>query len=378
MDQVKIGKFIQKLRKEQNLTQKELAEKLNVSDKTISKWETGNGMPDLIFLKPLSDIFGITVNELLSGELVDEKEMKKKTEENLMNALKYSHDEIKRNKLNMIIILLGIGLFTFTLLFLIRSLKIWFILISLIIIMVGIYRIKRAHKMITCVFFLVGSFCLLLALDYYNVNRGKEPMLAYSVKEIHNQIMEYKTLFYNVYRCNVGTINEYYEVDFTKDKAICMHPFDPNISDISRILNFQNKYLGNNSNTVSLYYALPLSKYGFTTEIDSVDYGIKIYYNNTEFYIKEDNQDDLFVKRSLLYNAISTFILIDNVKYIEYDFSGSSYSITKSSVIQKYDNYDKIISENKINENNFRQYVSEKVVDNSFVNLMFEQLFVSK
>ena len=62
MDQVKIGKFIAKLRKDKNMTQEQLGEKLGVSFKTISKWETGRGLPELATLKPLSDILGITIN----------------------------------------------------------------------------------------------------------------------------------------------------------------------------------------------------------------------------------------------------------------------------------------------------------------------------
>ena len=68
MDQKKTGEFIQQLRKAQGLTQKELADKLGISDKTVSKWETGNGLPDIASLSPLCKALGINVNELLSGE----------------------------------------------------------------------------------------------------------------------------------------------------------------------------------------------------------------------------------------------------------------------------------------------------------------------
>lgn len=68
MNQMKIGKFIAKLRKEKNYTQREIAEKLGVSEKTISKWECGNGLPEVVYMEPLCNILGITVNELLVGE----------------------------------------------------------------------------------------------------------------------------------------------------------------------------------------------------------------------------------------------------------------------------------------------------------------------
>lgn len=77
MDQEKIGKFISKLRKEKNMTQEELAEKLGVSSKSISRWETGRNMPDLSLLKLLCEILGVSINELLSGERIKKNEFKK-------------------------------------------------------------------------------------------------------------------------------------------------------------------------------------------------------------------------------------------------------------------------------------------------------------
>ncbi|MDE7330017.1 MAG: helix-turn-helix domain-containing protein [Clostridia bacterium] len=83
MDAIKIGRFIKSLRKENSLTQREVAERLNVSEKTISKWETGNGMPEVSLMLPLCKLFGISINELLSGERLDEKRYVEKAEENM-------------------------------------------------------------------------------------------------------------------------------------------------------------------------------------------------------------------------------------------------------------------------------------------------------
>lgn len=73
MDQIKIGKFIADERKRKGYTQKQLSEKLAISDKTISKWERGNGFPEVSLLLPLCNELEITVNELLSGERVSEE-----------------------------------------------------------------------------------------------------------------------------------------------------------------------------------------------------------------------------------------------------------------------------------------------------------------
>ena len=87
MDQEKIGRFIATCRKEQNLTQEQLAEKLGVSNKTVSRWENGNSFPDVSMLQPLCDLLNISVNELLLGEKIPEDNYRKKVEENTIRIL---------------------------------------------------------------------------------------------------------------------------------------------------------------------------------------------------------------------------------------------------------------------------------------------------
>lgn len=96
MDQVEIGKFLREMRKEQSMTQRELAEKLDISDKTVSKWETGNGLPEVGLMLPLCDALKISVNELLSAERLDEKQYFKKAEENIMDLLKEKAEAKKK------------------------------------------------------------------------------------------------------------------------------------------------------------------------------------------------------------------------------------------------------------------------------------------
>ncbi len=88
MDTIKIGLFIKSLRKEKSLTQREVAEQLNVSEKTISKWETGKGFPEISLMLPLCKIFGISMNELLSGERLSEDQYIEKAEENITSLVK--------------------------------------------------------------------------------------------------------------------------------------------------------------------------------------------------------------------------------------------------------------------------------------------------
>lgn len=84
MNQEKIGKFIVVCRKEKGLTQLQLAEKLNITNRAVSKWETGKSCPDVSLMLELCNILGITVNELLSGERILMEDYQKKAEENLV------------------------------------------------------------------------------------------------------------------------------------------------------------------------------------------------------------------------------------------------------------------------------------------------------
>ena len=84
MELEKIGKFIKDMRKEKKLTQIELAQKLEVSEKTISKWECGNGFPDTTLVLPLCKELGVSANELLCGEKISGSEYKERAEENII------------------------------------------------------------------------------------------------------------------------------------------------------------------------------------------------------------------------------------------------------------------------------------------------------
>lgn len=106
MNQVKIGKFIAQCRRNKKLTQSQLAEKLNITDRAISKWETGKGMPDSSIMLELCSELEITVNELLSGEKIEMDNYNKIAEENLVELKKL--DETKNRMLLQLEIIIGI------------------------------------------------------------------------------------------------------------------------------------------------------------------------------------------------------------------------------------------------------------------------------
>lgn len=95
MDQIKIGKFIATLRKEKDLTQEQLGEKLGVTNKTISRWENGNYMPDIEMLSLLAKEFDVSINELISGERLLLDDFKKAADNNLVTALNNSTFTLK-------------------------------------------------------------------------------------------------------------------------------------------------------------------------------------------------------------------------------------------------------------------------------------------
>lgn len=96
MNQAKIGKFINECRKEKGLTQNQLAEKLGITDKAVSKWETGKGLPDAAIMIALCDQLGISVNELLSGERLTEDNYEEKANENIVTMAKAADKNRKR------------------------------------------------------------------------------------------------------------------------------------------------------------------------------------------------------------------------------------------------------------------------------------------
>lgn len=111
MNQEKIGKFIAELRKEKKMTQIDLANKLGITDRAISKWENGRGMPDLSLLTSLCEILDVSINELLSGERLNKKDYQEKLEKNIINAIDYTDKKVKKIKKTFLIILLVILLF---------------------------------------------------------------------------------------------------------------------------------------------------------------------------------------------------------------------------------------------------------------------------
>lgn len=105
MDQVKIGKFIASERKQKGYTQMELAQRLGISNKTVSKWERGNGFPDISLLLPLCEELEISVNELITGERIAEADYRNKAEENMVNIIDENKKSVEERIISAVITL---------------------------------------------------------------------------------------------------------------------------------------------------------------------------------------------------------------------------------------------------------------------------------
>lgn len=144
MDQARTGRFIAQARKKTGCTQKQLAEKLNISDKTVSKWECGNGFPEVSLLLPLCEALGVTVNDLLSGEHVSGEDYQKKAEKNMVEMVQ--EREKNRRQFMLTLALGGVSLLAFITLLIVACLYTDVIALP----------VKIAMIAVACVIFAVG------------------------------------------------------------------------------------------------------------------------------------------------------------------------------------------------------------------------------
>ncbi len=220
MNQEKIGKFIAECRRKKNMTQQDLAEKIGVSDRTIGNWENGRNMPDLSLFKPLCAELDITLNDLLSGEVVKSTEYQEKLEENIINTIDYSNKKLE-NKNNFIgLILLSFGvLISLSAIAIFPSESSWGAIYSVfgaIISLLGVSRFTKKlnhSKRLICNFgYFIIFIAVLFIIDYIGViNIHQAPRFSL-VKVTGDDVIYYDTPFYDVVRCNVDSENETFTV----------------------------------------------------------------------------------------------------------------------------------------------------------------------
>lgn len=220
MNQEKIGKFILECRKRKNLTQYEMAEKLGVTDKSVSNWENGRNMPDLSLFKPLCELLNISINDLISGEVVAGSAYQEKLEENIINTIDYTNKRVleKNNLIGIILVVFGVLLMV-TALSIFPSESSWgsiYSLFGMIVSLVGILNFMRKLNWVRKILF---SFCylilivsLIFIIDYVSVLNIKQAPRFSIYKITSDTAIYYDTPFYDVIRCNRDTKDEYYKI----------------------------------------------------------------------------------------------------------------------------------------------------------------------
>lgn len=220
MNQEKIGKFILECRKNKKLTQSELAEKLGVTDKSVSNWENGRNMPDLSLFKPLCKILDISINDLISGEKITDDKYQEKLEENIITTIDYTNKKIlvKNNTIGIILITFGV-IMAITAMSIFPSESSWGsiysifgTLISMLGIIVLIKRLNLAKKIIISASCFVLFISMLFIIDYISVINIKQAPRFSILKISSDTTIYYDTLFYDVIRCNKDTKDEYYKI----------------------------------------------------------------------------------------------------------------------------------------------------------------------
>ncbi len=213
MNQEKIGKFIAKCRKGKKMTQIELAEKLGVTDKSVGNWENGRNMPDLSLFKPLCDVLGITINDLMSGEKISKDKYQERFEENIVNTIDYSTKRINKYSNVIGILLVIFGLFiSMSAIMIFPSESSWgsiYSVFGVIIFVIGISKLTRQLKyyirlLIIFVIFL-GTLGILFFTDYINVKLNNEaPMFRETTTYLggDEEVLYYDTPFYDVIKCD--------------------------------------------------------------------------------------------------------------------------------------------------------------------------------
>ena len=212
MDQEKIGKFIAKCRKDKKMTQSELAEKLGVTDKSIGNWENGRNMPDLSLFKPLCDVLGITINDLLSGEKISKDKYQERFEENIVNTIDYSTKRINKysNVIGLLLVIFGLFI-SMSAIMIFPSESSWgsiYSVFGVVLFVIGISKLTNKMKMwkrlLLILLIFLGTLGILFFTDYINVKRNNvAPMFRETSMYLggDEELLYYDTSFYDVIKC---------------------------------------------------------------------------------------------------------------------------------------------------------------------------------
>lgn len=370
MNQEKIGKFICLKRKEKKLTQQELAIKLGVTDRAVSKWERGRGMPDYSLIQKLCEELDISINDLLSGE-----ENSIEYEKNILNTI---HDADKRiiKKtviIGIVLIILGIILIIFSFAAF-KSESSWGSIISIIGLMISVIGLNTIikkwryfYKILLLALYTIIMIILLFMLDYLNVKTNLDvPRFRYSVMYYDNIIM-YQAPFYNVFRINYDTKNEYIIIDNKKEydiDTVPNIPFNYNKCNIDELIKYRNNL--NND----FLKKLPLNEY--YDVYDLKNNSLIITYKIEDRYLKKD----YYLYQSLFYNTMAIYALNDHIDEISFCFLNNKYYVTREIVKDNFDRYDYLMNKYLNINTTFKMYVEDYFKNDLIIADYFKKYFI--
>jgi len=220
MNNFKTGALIADLRRQQNWTQSDLAQKLGVTDKAVSRWETGRGLPDISLLKPLSEILGVTVNELIIGERINPEAQTASADETILKTLLHSNQRVNR-LINGLLFAFGGILLVIAVLFLGYDTS-WvsiYSVLGMLFVATGVFRLFKKRLLtglLAAGLTLLLAFGLFEARDYISVtHHAMPPLYTISITTTFpngEKTIRYHKLFYDVYRYHVDSEDEFYRI----------------------------------------------------------------------------------------------------------------------------------------------------------------------
>lgn len=317
MNQIKIGKFIAKCRKEKNLTQQELAKKLNVTDKAISKWENGRCLMDISLLKPLSECLDASIIELINGEKIEEKDVHKKSTEVVEKTLEYAKKKIKKNNIKAII-------------------NVCVVMVMILIVVFCSYKgvLLYLHRVSNDRFDeIVSGLKVKNTLTIYKKTIDEDKYLVIDDIKIRNDFSEFEVeeganeLIPDIYRLKddkgeviasitIGSSSQHIDV-FSSDDVIVMSGIDDEVVDFGQFNAADRKYF--------------LLRNDINNDIDFLNFIRENGYLKSNLFTSERE-----IKENYAYNLFVNTVMptVDSVTLINGDYSGFIFNFDDKDIRQ--------------------------------------------
>jgi transcriptional regulator with XRE-family HTH domain len=215
----KTGAFIAAMRKQRGWTQGEFAEKIGVTDKAVSRWETGHGYPDVSLLKPLSEALSVSAGELLAGEVIEPEHMREKSDEMLIDAITSSKKRVRKT-IAICLYVFGGAFFLWAFAFLGYDTSWVSVYATLGLLFAAVaafltFSKRLIYSFAAALVVLLLGFGFFEARDYVSVTRNAMPPLfsfRITTTFYNDKVIKYDKLFYDVYRYHADSADECYVI----------------------------------------------------------------------------------------------------------------------------------------------------------------------